>query len=131
MAQFVDLLPQLPFPNDEVTVSPIESDSGGGLELWALIVICIMLVLGTLVVAACVARCFAGRHVQLQLNRFQGLQVALGGPGPTPTPSPRMRMAAVTSGAAAPPVVASVHQPLGGATGSADTGMAPSLSAVV
>ena len=106
MANFVDLLPQLPFPEVELTVSP-KIDVEGGLRLWALVVICVSAILLVLVVSACVARCFAGRPVQLQFNRVNGLQLQLGGPR-VAAPTPSVCTAVSASGASAPLAVTSV-----------------------
>jgi hypothetical protein len=107
MVQFVDLLPQLPFPEVEPTISLSEIDVEGGLRLWALVVICILIFLVVLVAAACLARCFAGRPVNLQFTRLHGLQLNLGGPRPA-APSPSVRTSAPASGVATPLVVATV-----------------------
>jgi hypothetical protein len=106
MAQFVDLLPQLPFPEVELTVSP-KIDVEGGMRLWALVVICVLAFLVVLVAAACLVRCFAGRPVNLQFNRLHGLQLQLGGPRPA-APSRSVRTLAPVSGATTSLAVASV-----------------------
>ena len=108
MAQFIDLLPQLPFPEDEATVSPREIDVEGGLRLWALVVICILVFLVVLVGAACLVRCFAGRPVNLQFTRLHGLQLHLGGPRPAIAPTPSARASAPASGVATSLAVATV-----------------------
>jgi hypothetical protein len=107
MVQFVDLLPQLPFPEVEPTISLSEIDVEGGLRLWALVVICILIFLVVLVAAACLARCFAGRPVNLQFTRLHGLQLNLGGPRPA-APSPSVRTSVPASGVATPTAVATV-----------------------
>jgi hypothetical protein len=106
MADFVDFLPQLPFPDVETTVFP-RPDVEGGLKLWALIVICISASIVVVAVACLLARCFAGRPVQLQVNRANGLQLQLGGPR-VAAPTLSVRTAVSASGASAPLAVTSV-----------------------
>jgi hypothetical protein len=89
MADFVEFLPQLPFPDIETTVLP-KTDVEEGLRLWAIIVICICISVVVIAVVCILARCFAGQPVQLQVNRINGLQLQLGGrPAAVPTPSAR------------------------------------------
>jgi hypothetical protein len=106
MADFVDFLPQLPFPDVETTILP-RPDVEGGLRLWALIVICVSACIVVIAVACFLARCFAGRPVQLQVNRVNGLQLQLGGPR-VAAPTPSVRTAVPASGASASLAVTSV-----------------------
>jgi hypothetical protein len=101
MADFVDFLPQLPFPDVEPTIFP-RPDVEGGLKFWAIIVICVCSCLVVIAVACVLARCFAGQLVQLQVNRVNGLQLQLGA-----TPVPSVRTAVPASGASASLTVAS------------------------
>jgi hypothetical protein len=88
MADFVDFLPQLPFPDVKTTVLP-KTDVEEGLRFWALIVICVCISAVVIAVACILARCFAGQPVQLLVNRINGLQLQLGGRPAAPTPSVR------------------------------------------
>jgi hypothetical protein len=106
MADFIDFLPQLPFPDAETTVLP-RPDVQGGLRLWALIVICVSVSIVVIAVVCILARCFAGQPVQLQVNRINGLQLQLGGPR-VAAPTPSVRTAVPASGASAPLAVTSV-----------------------
>jgi hypothetical protein len=106
MADFVEFLPQLPFPDIETTVLP-KTDVEEGLRLWAIIIICICVSVVVIAIACILARCFAGQPVQLQVNRLNGLQLQLGGrPAAVPIPSARTAVPAI--GAAAPLAVTSV-----------------------
>jgi hypothetical protein len=107
MADFVDFLPQLPFPDIETTVLP-KTDVEEGLRLWALIVICICVSAVVIAVVCILARCFAGQPVQLQVNRINGLQLQLGGRPAAAAPTPSVRTVVPANGASASLAVTTV-----------------------